>query len=209
MRHYEVVFLVHPDQSEQVPGMIERYTQLMADNGGKVHRTEDWGRRQLAYPINKIHKAHYVLMNIECGSETFEELSSLFRFNDAVLRNLMIKCKDTITEESLILKGERETKERKARSEAKRKVEEEAAAEAATKAAAEAATKAAAEAATKVATEASTDEEEPGPDPDSPAIEDSNADMQSEEETIDSKIEEIAEVLPAEDGASPDTDLKE
>ena len=207
MRHYEVVFLVHPDQSEQVPGMIERYTQLMADNGGKVHRTEDWGRRQLAYPINKIHKAHYVLMNIECRGETFEELSSLFRFNDAVLRNLMIKCKDTITEESLILKGERETKERKARSEAKRKVEEEAAAEAATKAAAEAATKAAAEAATKVATEASTDEEEPGPD--SPAIEDSNADMQSEEETIDSKIEEIAEVLPAEDGASPDTDLKE
>ena len=199
MRHYEVVFLVHPDQSEQVPGMIERYTQLMADNGGKVHRTEDWGRRQLAYPINKIHKAHYVLMNIECGGETFEELSSLFRFNDAVLRNLMIKCKDTITEESLILKGERETKERKARSEAKRKVEE----EAATKAAAEAATKAAAEA----ATEASSDEEESGPG--SPAIEDSNADMQSEEETIDSKIEEIAEVLPAEDGASPDTDLKE
>ena len=207
MRHYEVVFLVHPDQSEQVPGMIERYTQLMADNGGKVHRTEDWGRRQLAYPINKIHKAHYVLMNIECRGETFEELSSLFRFNDAVLRNLMIKCKDTITEESLILKGERETKERKARSEAKRKVEEEAAAEAATKAAAEAATKAAAEAANEDAVEASTDEEEPGPD--SPAIEDSNADMQSEEETIDSKIEEIAEVLPAEDGASPDTDLKE
>ena len=199
MRHYEVVFLVHPDQSEQVPGMIERYTQLMADNGGKVHRTEDWGRRQLAYPINKIHKAHYVLMNIECRGETLEELSALFRFNDAVLRNLMIKCKDTITEESLILKGERETKERKARSEAKRKVEEEAAAEAATKAAAEAATKA--------ATEASSDEEEPGPG--SPAIEDSNADMQSEEETIDSKIEEIAEVLPAEDGASPDTDLKE
>ena len=199
MRHYEVVFLVHPAQSAQVPGMIERYTQLMADNGGKVHRTEDWGRRQLAYPINKIHKAHYVLMNIECRGETFEELSSLFRFNDAVLRNLMIKCKDTITEESLILKGERETKERKARSEAKRKVEEEAAAEAAPKAAAEAATKA--------ATEASSDEEEPGPG--SPAIEDSNADMQSEEETIDSKIEEIAEVLPAEDGASPDTDLKE
>ena len=139
------------------------------------------------------------MMNIECRGETFEELSSLFRFNDAVLRNLMIKCKDTITEESLILKGERETKERKARSEAKRKVEEEAAAEAATKAAAEAATKA--------ATEASSDEEEPGPG--SPAIEDSNADMQSEEETIDSKIEEIAEVLPAEDGASPDTNLKE
>ena len=207
MRHYEVVFLVHPDQSEQVPGMIERYTQLMADNGGKVHRTEDWGRRQLAYPINKIHKAHYVLMNIECGGETFEELSSLFRFNDAVLRNLMIKCKDTITEESLILKGERETKERKARSEAKRKLEEAAAAEAATRAATRAATEAATKAANEDAVEAPTDEEEPGPD--SPAIEDSNADMQSEEETIDSEIEEIAEVLPAEDGASPDTDLKE
>ena len=207
MRHYEVVFLVHPDQSEQVPGMIERYTQLMADNGGKVHRTEDWGRRQLAYPINKIHKAHYVLMNIECRGETFEELSSLFRFNDAVLRNLMIKCKDTITEESLILKSERETKERKARSEAKRKLEEAAAAEAATRAATRAATEAATKAANEDAVEAPTDEEEPGPD--SPAIEDSNADMQSEEETIDSKIEEIAEVLPAEDGASPDTDLKE
>ena len=200
MRHYEVVFLVHPDQSERVPGMIERYTQLMADNGGKVHRTEDWGRRQLAYPINKIHKAHYVLMNIECRGETFEELSSLFRFNDAVLRNLMIKCKDAITEESLILKGEREIKERKARSEAKRKVEEEEAAEAAARAAAKAASEA--------STEAPTDEKEPGPDSHS-AIEDSNADMQSEEETIDSKIEEIAEVLPTEDGASPDTDLKE
>ena len=194
MRHYEVVFLVHPDQSEQVPGMIERYTQLMADNGGKVHRTEDWGRRQLAYPINKIHKAHYVLMNIECRGETFEELSSLFRFNDAVLRNLMIKCKDAITEDSLILKGEREIKERKARSEAKRKVEEEADARAAAKA----------------ASEAPTDEKEPGPDPDShSATEDSNADMQSEEETIDSNIEEIAEALPAEDEAIPDTEVKE
>ena len=200
MRHYEVVFLVHPDQSEQVPGMIERYTQLMADNGGKVHRTEDWGRRQLAYPINKIHKAHYVLMNIECGGETFEELSSLFRFNDAVLRNLMIKCKDAITEESLILKGEREIKERKARSEAKRKIEEEEAAEAAARAAAKAASEA--------STEAPTDEKEPGPDSHS-AIEDSNADMQSEEETIDSKIEEIAEALPAEDEATPDTEVKE
>jgi small subunit ribosomal protein S6 len=138
MRHYEVVFLVHPDQSEQVPGMIERYTQLMADNGGSVHRMEDWGRRQLAYPINKIHKAHYVMMNIECGGETLEELSTLFRYNDAVLRNLVIKRKDAVTEESLILKQERESKERKARSEQKRK-EEEAAAAAAAAAEAEAA----------------------------------------------------------------------
>ena len=128
MRHYEVVFLVHPDQSEQVPGMIERYTQLMSESGGKVHRLEDWGRRQLAYPINKIHKAHYVLMNIECNGEALEELSTLFRYNDAVLRNLVIKAKDAVTEESLILKGEREGKERKARAEAKRKAEEDAAA---------------------------------------------------------------------------------
>ena len=129
MRHYEVVFLVHPDQSEQVPGMIERYTQLMADGGGNVHRIEDWGRRQLAYPINKIHKAHYVMMNIECGGEALEELSTLFRFNDAVLRNLVIKRKEAVTEESLILKQERESKERKARIEHKRKEEEAAAAE--------------------------------------------------------------------------------
>ena len=140
MRHYEVVFLVHPDQSEQVPGMIDRYTQLMADNGGKIHRMEDWGRRQLAYPINKIHKAHYVLMNVECGGETLDELTTLFRYNDAVLRNLIIKCKDAITEESLILKSEREGKERKARAEQKRKIEEEAAASAAAPAAAESAT---------------------------------------------------------------------
>ncbi len=128
MRHYEVVFLVHPDQSEQVPGMIERYTQLMADSGGNVHRIEDWGRRQLAYPINKIHKAHYVMMNIQCGGEALEELSTLFRYNDAVLRNLVIKRKEALTEESLILKQERESKERKARIEHKRKEEEAAAA---------------------------------------------------------------------------------
>ena len=128
MRHYEVVFLVHPDQSEQVPGMIERYTQLMSDSGGKIHRMEDWGRRQLAYPINKIHKAHYVLMNIECDGTALEELSTLFRFNDAVLRNLVIKTKEPVTEESLILKGEREGKERRQRAEQKRKLEDEAAA---------------------------------------------------------------------------------
>ena len=194
MRHYEVVFLVHPDQSEQVPAMVEKYRGLIEGNGGQIHRCEDWGRRPLAYTIDKVHKAHYVLMNIECRGETFEELSSLFRFNDAVLRNLMIKCKDAITEDSLILKGEREIKERKARSEAKRKVEEEADARAAAKA----------------ASEAPTDEKEPGPDPDShSATEDSNADMQSEEETIDSNIEEIAEALPAEDEATPDTEVKE
>jgi len=139
MRHYEVVFLVHPDQSEQVPGMIERYTQVMNEGGGQIHRMEDWGRRQLAYPINKIHKAHYVLMNIECGSEALDELTTLFRYNDAVLRNLVIKTKGLVEEESLISKGEREGKERKARAEAKRKIEDDAAAASAKAAAAKAA----------------------------------------------------------------------
>ncbi len=121
MRHYEVVFLVHPDQSAQVPDMVERYNQLITDSGGAVHRTEDWGRRQLAYPINKIHKAHYILMNIECGQEALDELGTLFRYNDAVIRDLFIKRGEAVTGESLILKGEREARERKARAEQRRK----------------------------------------------------------------------------------------
>ena len=103
MRHYEVVFLVHPDQSDQVPAMIKKYTGIITSGGGKIHREEDWGRRQLAYPINKIHKAHYILMNIECGKEVIEELSSNFKFNDAVLRNMVLKRKNAITEKSSIL----------------------------------------------------------------------------------------------------------
>ena len=199
MRHYEVVFLVHPDQSEQVPGMIERYTQLMADNDGKVHRMEDWGRRQLSYPINKIHKAHYVLMNVECGSETLEELSTLFRFNDAVLRNLVIKCNEAITEESLILKGEREVKERKARAEAKRKLEE-----AAAPAPVEAADAAPApvEAADAAPAQAEVDVNS--------RIEEGEADMLSEEEPIGNEdIEEIAGETAAEDDATLDGDREE
>ncbi|MDH4125094.1 MAG: 30S ribosomal protein S6 [Gammaproteobacteria bacterium] len=90
MRHYEIVFLVHPDQSEQVPAMVEKYQGMVTGSGGAVHRTEDWGRRQLAHPINKVHKAHYVLMNIECGRETLDEIKAAFKFNDAVLRNLII-----------------------------------------------------------------------------------------------------------------------
>ncbi len=110
MRHYEIVFLVHPDQSEQVPAMIERYKGIIESNGGKIHRLEDWGRRQLAYSINKIHKAHYVLMNVECGNEEMEELESGFRFNDAVLRNMVIKCKEAITEQSPLMKEEESKK---------------------------------------------------------------------------------------------------
>lgn len=100
MRHYEIVFLVHPDQSEQVPAMIERYRAMIEEDGGRIHRLEDWGRRQLAYPINKIHKAHYVLMNIECNRPILTELESAFRFNDAVLRNLIINRPGPDTEPS-------------------------------------------------------------------------------------------------------------
>ncbi len=106
MRHYEVVFLVHPDQSDQVPGMIERYKALIERGKGAVHRMEDWGRRQLTFPVNKIHKAHYVLMNIEVNAETLEELTSAFRFNDAVLRNLIIKRDAAETEQSMIYQEE-------------------------------------------------------------------------------------------------------
>ena len=105
MRHYEVVFLVHPDQSEQVPAMIERYKTLIEGGQGKIHRLEDWGRRQLAYPINNLAKAHYVLLNIECGPETINELKTGFRFNDAVLRHLIINRDEPITEQSFILKN--------------------------------------------------------------------------------------------------------
>jgi small subunit ribosomal protein S6 len=104
MKHYEVVFLVHPDQSEQVPAMIERYSNIVTQKKGKIHRLEDWGRRQLAYPINKILKAHYILMNIECDKDTIDELDEAFRFNDAVIRNLISKTKRAITEPSPLLK---------------------------------------------------------------------------------------------------------
>jgi len=106
MRHYEIVFLVHPDQSEQVPAMVERYRATIEGSGGTIHRLEDWGRRQLAYPINKIHKAHYVMMNVECGGEALAELESAFRFNDAVLRNLTIRRKAAITEASHLAREE-------------------------------------------------------------------------------------------------------
>ncbi len=104
MKHYEVVFLVHPDQSEQVPGMIDRYSNIVTQKKGKIHRLEDWGRRQLAYPIDKILKAHYVLMNIECDKDALAELSNAFRYNDAVIRNLVIKMKRAVTEPSPMLK---------------------------------------------------------------------------------------------------------
>ncbi len=124
MRHYEIVFLVHPDQSEQVPAMIDRYRKLIEDGKGTIHRLEDWGRRQLAYQIQKIHKAHYVMMNIECSQETLDELENAFRFNDAVLRNLVIRRKAAITEPSPMA----QTEDRGTREERPAKTEEQPAA---------------------------------------------------------------------------------
>ena len=114
MRHYEICFLVHPDQSEQVPAMLDRYRSVIEGRGGQIHRLEDWGRRQLAFPIVKLHKAHYILMNIECDSETLSELEGMFKFNDAVLRHLTIRRQDAIVEQSLMLKG-KEEKDRSSR----------------------------------------------------------------------------------------------
>ena len=107
MRHYEICFIVHPDQSEQVPGMVERYRTIVTAKGGSIHRLEDWGRRQLAYPIQKIHKAHYVLMNIECDGDTLNELEHSFKFNDAVLRHLTVKMKAAVTTPSPMMKEEK------------------------------------------------------------------------------------------------------
>ena len=107
MRHYEIVFIVHPDQSEQVPGMIDRYRNTIAAGNGKIHRIEDWGRRQLAYPLAKVHKAHYVLMNIECDNETISEFEHSFRFNDAILRHLTVKMTKAIVDPSPMMKEEK------------------------------------------------------------------------------------------------------
>jgi small subunit ribosomal protein S6 len=107
MRHYEVVFIVHPDQSEQVPGMVERYRQMITGRGGKIHRHEDWGRRQMTFPMQKMHKAHYVLMNIECDNETLVELEHAFKFNDAVLRHLTVSMSEAVTTPSPMMREER------------------------------------------------------------------------------------------------------
>ena len=128
MRHYEIVFLVHPDQSEQVPAMVERYKNSIEAANGTIHRFEDWGRRHLAYPINDVHKAHYILMNIECTQEVLDELTTNFRYNDAVLRNMVIRCDEAITEISPIKAAE--SREDRRRSEPRAEESESAAEEA-------------------------------------------------------------------------------
>lgn len=107
MRHYEIVFIVHPDQSEQVPGMIDRYKAMLTSRGGRIHRLEDWGRRQLAYPIQKVHKAHYVLVNVECDQETLNEFEHAFKFNDAVLRHLIVAMREAVVAPSPMMKEEK------------------------------------------------------------------------------------------------------
>jgi small subunit ribosomal protein S6 len=119
MRHYEIIFMVHPDQSEQVPGMIERYSNIIKEAEGTIHRLEDWGRRQLAYPIEKLHKAHYVLMNIEAPASVIEELETSFRYNDAVLRNMIMRANNAVTEASPLVKKDDRREERSERTEKK------------------------------------------------------------------------------------------
>ena len=125
MRHYEIVFLVHPDQSEQVPAMIERYKSLIENGSGKIHRLEDWGRRQLAYPIDNLVKAHYVLLNVEAGQDVLDELVEGFRFNDAVLRHLVMRRDEADTEQSLIMKNKDEKGDKPERGERRRRDDEE------------------------------------------------------------------------------------
>lgn len=110
MRHYEIVFLVHPDQSEQVPAMVERYESIITKHEGLIHRKEDWGRRQLSYPMKDVHKAHYILLNIECNQLALDELKNAFKFNDAILRNLILNMKHAVTGESVLMKKEKDTR---------------------------------------------------------------------------------------------------
>ena len=192
MRHYEVVFMVHPDQSEQVPAMIERYRAMIESSGGAIHRLEDWGRRLLAYPINKIHKAHYVLMNIECGAEPLDELGNAFRFNDAVIRNLIIKRDEPVTETSLFAKmKEEEEASAKLRAEAEERsrVAAAAAAEKARAEAAEAETEIEAAEETEAAAETETEVAESS---ENPVDEEASEDVTEVAKSVAEQVDEVA-----------------
>jgi len=181
MRHYEIVYLVHPDQSEQVGAMADRYKSVIEEGGGTVHRYEDWGRRQLAYPIKKIHKAHYILMNVEVNQETLDEVENLFRFNDAIIRNLVLKAKNAETEPSIMMKEVEAERQRDEERETARAAEE---AERAEKEAAAQAKKA--EEAAKAEAEAETEE--------APVAEDSTEDTVEAEEASEEAAEQTDEV---------------
>jgi small subunit ribosomal protein S6 len=208
MRHYEIVFLVHPDQSEQVPGMVERYRAMIENSGGTIHRQEDWGRRQLAHPISKIHKAHYILLNIECDKGALDELLGAFRFNDAVLRHLVIGRKKAVTEASPMAKAEeaedkapsrRDEREKKAAAptpsqDAKKEEQAEQPAEAADAKAEEIAGTAEKKAEESTETAEAKDEE---------TTETAEAKGEETTETAEAKGEETTETAPAAESAEP------
>ncbi len=195
MRHYEIVFLVHPDQSEQVPAMVERYQGMVTASGGAVHRTEDWGRRQLAHPITKVHKAHYVLLNVECEQPVLDEIKGAFRFNDAVLRHLVIACEEAVTEASpmAVAVAEEKAKEREAQQRREAKAASEAAYREEQAKKAEAAEKEAAEkeAAEKTDEPAAEDSEDAKDASDEPAA--AETEKVAEEPAVEEAKEEVAE----------------
>ena len=192
MRHYEIVFLVHPDQSEQVPAMVERYQGMVTASGGAVHRTEDWGRRQLAHPITKVHKAHYVLLNVECEQPVLDEIKGAFRFNDAVLRHLVIAREEAVTEASpmAVAVAEEKAKEREAQQRREAKAASEAAYREEQAQKAEAAEK---EAAEKEAAEKEAAEKEAAEKTDEPAAEDSEDAKDASDEPAAAETEKVAE----------------
>ena len=198
MRHYEIVFLVHPDQSEQVPAMVERYQGMVTGSGGAIHRTEDWGRRQLAHPINKVHKAHYVMLNVECSHDVIDEITGAFKFNDAVLRHLVISRKKAITEASPMAIAVEEEKQREKESQRRRDA----------KAAAEAAMLAESKAADDGDDEASTDEDKTDEDktdedkPDEAAAEEAPAEQA---DTGEAAADDAAAESAGDDSAADDT----
>ena len=182
MRHYEIVFLVHPDQSEQVPAMVERYQSMVTESEGAVHRTEDWGRRQLAHPINKIHKAHYVLLNVECNNDVLNEITAAFKFNDAVLRHMVISRKEAITEPSHMAVAVEEEKQREKESQRRRDA------------------KAAAETAMLADEAPAEDAKDAAPAEDAEAAPEATAEAEPVAETEDAPAAE-AEAAPAEEAA--------
>ena len=174
MRHYEIVFLVHPDQSEQVPAMVERYQGMVTESGGNVHRTEDWGRRQLAHPINKIHKAHYALMNVECGFAVVEEIKTAFKFNDAVLRHLVIARDEAVAEASPMAVAVAEEKAKEKEAQQRREA------------------KAAAEASMRVERAAEEKKEDAVEEKKADAAEESDGDAAKEVEAAEAPVEKVA-----------------
>ena len=174
MRHYEIVFLVHPDQSEQVPAMVERYQGMVTESGGNVHRTEDWGRRQLAHPINKIHKAHYALMNVECGFAVVEEIKTAFKFNDAVLRHLVIARDEAVAEASPMAVAVAEEKAKEKEAQQRREA------------------KAAAEASMRVERAAEEKKEDVAEEKKADAAEESDGDAAKEAEAAEAPVEKVA-----------------